>query len=201
MVGIIVTRTRKSAPERKAEIVDTAIRLAADIGPDRLTTEKLAREIGISQPAIFRHFPTKDAIWENVANHICKLMAKSVAIDDDTSIDKRLRMMVTAQLQFIARTPAIPAILFSRELHAQNETLRQIFATLMQGRHVKLSRVMQAGVDNGIFRKDLVADDAAYLILTLIQGLAMRWSLENHGFDLVAEGERLMDLQMRAFLA
>jgi len=35
-------RKRKSSADRKAEIVDTAIRLAAEIGPDRVTTQHLA---------------------------------------------------------------------------------------------------------------------------------------------------------------
>ncbi len=53
----MTTRVRKSAEDRKAEIVDAALRLADDIGPDRLSTEVLAEAVGISQPGIFRHFP------------------------------------------------------------------------------------------------------------------------------------------------
>ncbi len=196
----MTVRTRKSAPERKAEIVETAIRLAADIGPDRLTTEQLATEIGISQPAIFRHFPTKDAIWENVAERICKLMGSRTSVDTDADPEALLRQMVSAQLNFIKTTPAVPAILFSRELHAQNETLRQIFANLMSERQKRLAKVFARGIESGVFRSDLDTDAAAYLVLTLIQGLAMRWSLENRAFDLVTEGERLMDLQMAAYL-
>lgn len=60
------TRIRKSAKERKVEIVEATLRLAAEIGPDRMTTEALAKEVGISQPSIFRHFPTKGHIWEAV---------------------------------------------------------------------------------------------------------------------------------------
>lgn len=73
----MTVRTRKPAAERKKEIVETAIRLAAECGPDRLTTESLAKEIGISQPAIFRHFPTKSDIWEAVGQRICDLMGES----------------------------------------------------------------------------------------------------------------------------
>ena len=197
----MTVRTRKSAPERKAEIVETAIRLAADIGPDRLTTEQLATEIGISQPAIFRHFPTKDAIWENVAERICKLMGSRTSVDTGAAPDVLVRRMVAAQLDFIKTTPAVPAILFSRELHAQNDTLRQIFANLMSGRQKRMAGVFAKGVESGVFRKDLDTDAAAYLVLTLIQGLAMRWSLENRAFDLVSEGGRLLDLQMHAYLA
>lgn len=52
-MSIKTVSSRKPAEERKAEIVETTIRLAADIGPDRLTTDRLAKEIGISQAAIF----------------------------------------------------------------------------------------------------------------------------------------------------
>ncbi len=197
----MTVRTRKSAADRKTEIVETAIRLAADIGPDRLTTERLAREIGISQPAIFRHFPTKAAIWESVAERIGTLMAERVAVDETAPPDKMLVSSVLAQLAFIQTTPAIPAILFSRELHAQNESLRRNFAALMARRHQALGAMVAGAIDTGVFRSTLDPDTAAYLVLTLIQGLAMRWSLENRGFDLVAEGERLMALQMAAFVA
>jgi len=33
-------------------------------------------EIGISQPAIFRHFPAKADIWEAVGDRICRLMGE-----------------------------------------------------------------------------------------------------------------------------
>ena len=61
---------RQSAQDRKAQIVVEVLRLADEIGPDRLSTTDVARAIGISQPAIFRHFPTKGALWLAVAEDI-----------------------------------------------------------------------------------------------------------------------------------
>ncbi|MEE9455433.1 MAG: TetR/AcrR family transcriptional regulator [Paracoccaceae bacterium] len=195
------TRTRKPASERKAEIVDTAIKMAAIVGPDRLTTEKLAREIGISQPAIFRHFPSKTNIWEAVGERICTLMGESLRQDIPNDPQARLTHIVTAQLAFIQKTPAVPAILFSRELHAENEPLRKVFASLMAARHARISELVAQGISTGVFKENLDSDDAAYLVLTLIQGLAMRWSLNKQNFDLLAEGKRLLALQMTAFKA
>ncbi len=192
-------RTRKPAAERKTEIVDTAIRLAADFGPDRLTTEHLAAEIGISQPAIFRHFHTKSEIWEAVAHRICDLMGASSALDQSTDPATRLHDMICAHLAFIESTPAVPAILFSRELHAENENLRKVFSDLMKKRQARLAGVISQGIEEGVFRSDLDASNAAYLILALIQGLAMRWSLENRSFDLVETGRDLFELQMASF--
>lgn len=193
------TRTRKSAEERKIEIADAAIRLAADIGPDKLTTQKLAREVGISQPGIFRHFPTTNDIWDAVAKRIAQVMKANAAATEDMLPVDRLRDLVIRHLRFIDKTPAIPAILFSRELHAKNEKLRAFFAGVMAKRQKLFAGLVAAEIEAGRFDPHLSADDAAYLILALIQGLAMRWSLNNRDFDLVEEGERLLELQLRGF--
>ncbi|MEE9389233.1 MAG: TetR/AcrR family transcriptional regulator [Paracoccaceae bacterium] len=197
----MTTRKRKSGVERKSEIVDTAIGIASELGPDRLTMQHLADKIGISQPAIFRHFPTKSDVWQSVAERIAQLLqgAAKGAGRAGQSPAQQLKSQVAAQLGFIQNNPAIPAILFSRELHAENESLRRFFAGLMAGRHRTLSGLIQQEITRGGFRADLDPDDAAYLILTLIQGLAMRWSLSARSFDLQLEGTRLLELQLTAF--
>lgn len=197
----LTMRVRKTAEVRKAEIVDAALRLAGDIGPDRLTTEALAKAVGISQPGIFRHFPTKANIWQAVAERIGNRLQANFTVSQ--KVQKRpvdqLRKLVTGHLSFIERTPAIPAILFSRELHAENDTLRAFFAGMIASRQAHISRLIAAEIEKGRFSKSLDADDAAYLVLALIQGLAMRWSLNARNFDLVEEGRRLLELQLDGF--
>lgn len=197
----VPTRIRKSADERKAEIVDVAIRLAGEIGPDRITTERLAKEVNISQPGIFRHFPTKGDIWWAVAQRIGSMLGKKIELseDKDTKPADQLRKLVIGHLGFIKTTPAIPAILFSRELHAENEKMRSFFAGLIASRQQAFSKLIAAEISSGRFRKSLDPDDAAYLILALIQGLSMRWSLNARDFDLVEEGRRLLELQLTGF--
>ncbi|MBX8827631.1 TetR family transcriptional regulator, partial [Ochrobactrum sp. SFR4] len=55
---------------RKAEIVAAVLDLADQIGPDRVTTGAAAAAVGVSQAALFRHFPTKAAMWLAVADHV-----------------------------------------------------------------------------------------------------------------------------------
>ena len=63
---------RKRAELRKAEIVAALLGLADSIGPDRVTTGAVASSIGITQAALFRHFPTKDTLWQTVAEHVAE---------------------------------------------------------------------------------------------------------------------------------
>ncbi len=183
---------RKSAQDRKAEIVATAIRLAGTHGPDRVTTQQLAQEIGISQPAIFRHFPTKTDIWLAVGQAI----AVDVTIGDmpGASDDPlaTLNGLIKRHLGQIVQTPAIPAILFSRELHAENEPLRRHFEMVITNRRAGLAGLIARAQAAGQLERYGAPEDLAALLLAVIQGLAMRWSLENRRFDLVAEGTRLI---------
>jgi len=194
-------RIRKPAEERKSEIVEAALRLADKVGPDRLTTGQIAEAVGLTQAALFRHFPKKQDLWEAVAARIGeRFQQRWIAIERGPAdpID-RLRTIVAAQLKLIQSTPAIPAILFSRELHVENRALRVIFAKFMANFHSRIERLIAAAQDEGRLRGEVAAADAAYLIIGLVQGLAVRWSISGRDFDLAEEGQRLLELQLSGF--
>lgn len=194
---------RQSAEERKAQIVAEVLRLADEIGPDRLSTTDVARAIGLSQPAIFRHFPTKGALWLAVAEDIADRLQSywAAAEAGATGPQARLKALIGAQLTAIAETPALPSILFSRELQVDNPALREVFRGLLgafQGRLVAVIRDLQAAGD---LKRDVSPEDVAILLTSLVQGVAIRWTLGARGFALVPEGLRLFDVQMELLRA
>jgi len=194
-------RIRKTAEERKAEIVDATLRLADRLGPERLTTEAIADAVGITQPGVFRHFPRKLDLWEAVAARVGAMMESrwtKVRSRDAAPID-RIRALIAAQLRLIQSTPAIPAILFSRELHARNKGLRKAFYGLLGRFHRTVSGLVAEAREAGELRRDIDPDDVAFLIIGLVQGLAVRWSISGRGFDLAEEGSRLLELQLSGF--
>lgn len=191
-------RSRKSAADRKAEIVQTAIRLAGELGPDRVTTQRIADAVGLTQPAVFRHFPAKTDIWLAVGEWIAPADANGEPVSGANTPAEQLQEVVAAYFTGISRHPAIPAILFSRELHAENDELRKHFERVMARRRSRFTALAQAAQDAGQMAKTIPAEDFAALILALIQGLAMRWSLENRAFDLKNEGIRLLGQLIKA---
>ncbi|MEW6411357.1 MAG: TetR/AcrR family transcriptional regulator [Candidatus Zixiibacteriota bacterium] len=57
-------------PDRKAQIIQQATRLFADDGFDKVTIKELADACGITEPALYRHFSSKDAIYDAVLDSI-----------------------------------------------------------------------------------------------------------------------------------
>lgn len=195
-------RVRKTAEARKSEIIDATLRLADKLGPERLTTEAVADAVGLTQPGIFRHFPKKQDLWEAVAEKVGAMMEMcwQKAQRGDARATDRIRALIGAQLRLIQSTPAIPAILFSRELHTRNKGLRTAFFGLMNRFHRLISDLVAHARATGELRADLDSDDAAFLIMGLVQGLAMRWSISGRNFDLMEEGSRLLELQLEGFV-
>ncbi|MCM2561267.1 TetR/AcrR family transcriptional regulator [Lutimaribacter sp. EGI FJ00015] len=194
---------RQNAKQRKAQIVAVVLRLADEIGPDRLSTTDVARAVGLSQPAVFRHFPTKGALWLAVAQDISARLQDGWAAAENAASgpQARLKALIRAQLAAIAETPALPSILFSRELQVDNPALRDVFRGVLgayQSRLVAAIRDLQAA---RTLRSDTEAADVAVLLTSLVQGVAIRWSLGARSHSLVQEGLRLFDVQMALLTA
>ena len=65
------------ADERRAVTVEAVIELAAGQNPSEITTAAIAKHMGLTQGALFRHFPTKDAIWQAVMEWVAeRLLAR-----------------------------------------------------------------------------------------------------------------------------
>lgn len=199
---------RQSSEDRKAQIVAVVLRLADEIGPDRLSTTDVARAVGISQPAIFRHFPTKGALWLAVAEDIAvRLQGEWAAAEAEAEAETgaeaeaskpqaRLKALVGAQLAAISQTPSLPSILFSRELQVDNPGLRDVFRRLLGTFQERLVAAIRGAQAAGDLRRDVSAQDGAILLTSLVQGVAIRWALGARGFSLVQEGMRLFDVQL-----
>jgi AcrR family transcriptional regulator len=189
-------RTRKTGPERRDEIVRATLDLAWRAGPDRITTEAIARAIGLSQAAVFRHFPTKAAIWAAVIAWLRDSTARRwAAVLADHAAEpprRRLLALVESQLDFVRSVPALPAVLLSREL-AEDATVRQGLLAAMAAFRAALAGVIAEGVAAGAFRPDLDPERATALVLAVVQGTAMRWLAAGGRFDLVTEGRQALE--------
>src|ERR671921_1128743 len=100
MSAIEVTRTRKSAEERREEIVEIAIRQFALSGYNGTSTEAIAREAGISQPYLFRLFKTKRELFLACADRACAHVADVFRrVAGEVPVQERLERMGRAYVE------------------------------------------------------------------------------------------------------
>lgn len=194
----VLMQSRKPAEDRKVEIIEALLVLADRIGPDRLTTNDIARSVGVTQAAIFRHFPTKAELWSATGEVIAARLGNAwhQAIAQSGTPKARLRALIAAQLHQIEQAPALPVILHSRELDMDNPALRHRFRHLLAQYQAHLVDTLSAMIRDGTIRPGIASEDAAILLTSLVQGMAIRWSLGARGFNLPEEGLRLLEVQL-----
>ncbi len=196
---LVNTNMGQAMSDRKTQILETMLALAGDVGPDRVRTKALAERVGVTEPALYRHFPGgKGEMWRALAGFIGERMAGlwQAVLSTDAAAPERLRRLILAQLGMIKAIPGLPGILFSRALHAENPALRAGVAEVMGRLHGRLQATVEEGQRRGEIRADVDAEAAAWLLIAVAQGTAVRWSITERGFDIEAEGGRLLEVML-----
>ncbi len=195
-------RKRLGAEKRREEIISVTLALAARQGVDDVTTEDMAREMGVTQGAVFRHFPSKDAIWlavmQWVRDRVMDVLDRAAEQGRDP-LDA-LQRMFFAHIEFIAGHPAIPRLLMSDHLHGRSPALRQLLSEIMLGFEEKTARLIQDAQVQGLARSNLDAHAAATLYLGMIQGLVLQTSILGGRRGLAAEAARTFPVYLQAIL-
>ena len=192
---------RKSADVRREEIIDASLALLASDGPRALTTGAIAGAVGVSQAAVFRHFPAKSAILVACVEAIGDRIGPAVdaALAEDGTAEARLRNVVRAIFHLAETIPAMPTTMFSREVHAEFPDLREMIRERRRRFADTLAEVLADGAHRGEFSPELDARAGAWLIIGLIHALLLRWHQGEAGLDPVDEATVMIDTLLHGF--
>lgn len=191
---------RKDAASRRAEIVSAALSLAAERGPQKATADAIATCIGVTQPAIFRHFPHKADMWQAVLQWLQERLHERWAAAATAAPAARVEAIVAAHLQFVAQFPAMPMVLLSPELRRSCQAIGQGSERLIGAFHAAMADAVREGQCAGLLSTRIAAEDAAHMVLALVQGTALRWAVGGHRFDLPEEGGRLTRMAIQGLV-
>ena len=164
------------AEERRQVIIETVIKLAGKQNPSKITTAAIAKHMGLTQGALFRHFPNKDAILEAVMEWVASslLSCTKKAIDEKSSPLDALKSMFMAHTEFIAEHPGIPRLLFTELQRSEETATKQIVQTLIRRYEDRLNSLFEQGKACGEIDEKLNNDAAATLFIGTVQGLVMQ---------------------------
>ncbi len=106
---------RKPADSRRREIADAALKVIAERGLARFTSLAIAREVGVSDAALFRHFASKQAIVLAVIDRVEEILFAGFPPADPDPID-RLGAFFTRRIAVIREHPGVARLLGSEQL-------------------------------------------------------------------------------------
>lgn len=161
---------------RQAEIIAAALHLAREASPPLITTAEIAAVVGVSQGAVFKHFPSKDAIWRAAMGWVrTQLLAalEAAAAGPDRPL-QALEAVFKTHLRFVAAHPGVPRIIFHELQQPQDTAVKREVRALLQSYRQLLLQLLDAAARRGEVAAGVDPGAAATLFVGMVQGLVMQ---------------------------
>ena len=164
------------AEERRAVIVESVVELAGLQNPSEITTAAIAQHMKLTQGALFRHFPNKDAIWQAVMEWVAEQLLSRIdcSIQGIESPLVALEAMFMSHIEFVVEHPGVPRMIFGELQRAESSPGKRMVQTLIQRYGERSHRLIEKGKASGELSSSLDTEAAAALFIGTVQGLVMQ---------------------------
>lgn len=187
------------AEERRAVTVETVVKLAALQNPSEITTAAIAKHMGVTQGALFKHFPTKESILQTVMDWVTDHLLARIekAADSARSPKAAIEAMFMAHVDFVIEHPGVPRMLFGELQRAESTAPKRVAQTLIKRYGERLHRYIEAGKASGELSASLDSEAAATLFIGTIQGLVMQSMLAGDVQRMRGDAPRVFAIYLR----
>jgi TetR/AcrR family transcriptional regulator len=170
----------KPSPRRQ-QILEALAHMLEVTPGGRITTAKLAQEVGVSEAALYRHFPSKTKMFEGLIDFIEEtIFSRITAIlaEQPTAI-ARCERILTLLLTFTERNPGITRILSGDALTGENERLHARVVQFFDRLETQLKQILREAEIKEGFRTVMPVAMAANLLLSAAEGRISQYVRSN----------------------
>lgn len=130
---------------RRQQILESLARMLEASPGARITTAALAKEVGVSEAALYRHFPSKSKMFEGLIEFIEETIFSRISIISAEEIDalSRCQKILYLLLAFSERNPGITRILTGDALAGETERLRKRVVQFFDRLETQLRQILR----------------------------------------------------------
>ena len=179
---------------RQKQIIQVSLDLIANSGIHGLTMKNISKNVGISEPAIYRHFNSKSDILMSVISKVKESSGVDLfSIEDKTLTSKELILKAfTIRAHRFTNNPSIAAVIFSETIFENDSVLSGAIGTIMEESHKNMVKIIKRGQNNGEIVDFIKADQLALMIIGAFRLLVTKWHMSKNSFDLEIHTESMV---------
>lgn len=183
----------KNFTDRQEQIIQTSLDLIANSGIHGLTIKNISKDVGISEPAIYRHFESKTDILLGIISKIKENSAFNAFITTDeaqTTVDI-IRKAFIGRAKRFTKNPSIAAVIFSESIFENDSKLAEAIGSIMEKSQIKIVNIIKKGQKLGEITDRIEAEQLALMIIGAFRLLVTKWHMSKNSFDLEVQTEKL----------
>ncbi|WP_026958165.1 MULTISPECIES: nucleoid occlusion factor SlmA [Aliagarivorans] len=130
---------------RREQILQALAQMLESNHGQRITTANLAKQVGVSEAALYRHFPSKARMFEGLIEFIEEALLSRINLiqDEQKQTLARCQSILLLILGFCERNPGLSRIITGDALQGEHERLRARVSVLFEKIELQLKQVLR----------------------------------------------------------
>ncbi|MBQ0748430.1 MAG: nucleoid occlusion factor SlmA [Marinobacter sp.] len=164
-------------PSRREAILHALLELLENDPGARITTSVLAKSVGVTEAALYRHFPSKRKMFEALLEFAEEAVFSrcQVILQEQGDVRVRLQQLVHLVLVFAERNPGLCCVLTGDALVGENEALRKRASQFFERLETQVRQTLKEGEIRQGLRPRTSATRGADFVLVFMEGRIQRF--------------------------
>ena len=157
---------------RRQEILQAFAQMLENKPGSRITTAALAAEVGVSEAALYRHFPSKGKMLEGLLEFIEESLFSRInrILAEEPTAQQRCRMVLWLLLSYAERNPGLARLILGDALQGETERLRNRVRQLFDRLETQLRLILREWAVTRVPGPELGSSAGANLMLSAAEG-------------------------------
>jgi TetR/AcrR family transcriptional regulator len=180
--------------ERRQTILETLAQMLEKNQGEHITTAQLARAVGVSEAALYRHFASKAKMFEGLLEFIEETLFTRInkIIAEESRAEARVQNILFLLLGFADKNPGMARLLYGDVLVGETERLRQRVVQIYERIETQLKQILREAEASENLRVPIA--DTAALLLAVVEGSITRYVRSEFQSSPVAGWDQQWDL-------
>ncbi len=168
-----MTETRDQDKISRREQILQALAHMLEASPgNRITTAALARQVGVSEAALYRHFPSKAKMFEGLIGFIEETVFSRITliVESGQNCSKQIEQILTLLLAFVERNPGLSRLLTGDALAGETDRLRTRICSFFDRLETQLKQLLREAELREGLRTQATPTLTANLLLATAEG-------------------------------
>ncbi|KNY25955.1 TetR/AcrR family transcriptional regulator [Pseudobacteroides cellulosolvens] len=187
--------------DRKLSIILATVDVIDEFGLQGLSTREVAKRVGISEPAIFRHFKSKGGLLLAVLEHFSQYDSDIILSIQVKKIDpiKAITNFIDTYAAYYENYPAITAITQSYDIVRCDPYLSEKIQSIFFTRINFITEMISQAQKNGQINPDINSQNLATVIMGLQRESCLNWRMQGYNFSLRKQILSTLEMVLEAF--
>lgn len=175
---------------RQLEILNAATKLIAEGGIQSCTIKRVAEAVGVSEPALYRHFPNKNAIIHGLLENFSEFDSNVTDVEGRSAWENLAEFLDDRFLRF-ANNPNLAKVMITDGSFQNDPEMILALKKAMMRNHSRTMQWIMDGQNQCIIRKDIPSKEVFRMVAGAMRLTVTQWIMSDFAFDLQVEGKAM----------